>query len=42
MIRFAGSILAAVLLGQAQVDTPKTGEVVDGQGKPVVGAQVVL
>jgi len=37
-----GPLLAAVLLAQAQADRAITGEVVDGQGKPVAGAQVVF
>jgi hypothetical protein len=39
---FFGPILALVLLGQAQANRGPTGEVVDEQGKPVAGAQVVF
>jgi hypothetical protein len=42
MTTFYGVLIAAALLGQAQVDQPVTGEVVDEQGKPVAGAEVVL
>ncbi|MFI5459026.1 MAG: hypothetical protein ACHRXM_26655 [Isosphaerales bacterium] len=42
MITLFGSLLAAALLAQAQADRLVTGDVVDGDGKPVSGAQVVL
>ena len=42
MLEFFGPLISVVLLAQAQSDRRITGEVVDGQGKPVVGAQVVL
>ena len=40
MMAILGPLLASMLLAQA--DQPTTGEVVDGQGKPVADAQVVL
>jgi hypothetical protein len=42
MTTFYGVLIAAALLGQAQVDQPVTGEVVDDQGKPVAHAEVFL
>jgi hypothetical protein len=42
MMTLVTALAAAVLVGQAPADRPATREVVDGQGKPVVGADVVL
>ena len=42
MMTFYGVLIATVFLGQAQVDQPAAGEVVDDQGKPVADAVVVL
>jgi len=43
MMAILGLLLASVLLmSQAQADRPTTGEVADGQGKPVADSQVVF
>jgi hypothetical protein len=42
MTMFYGMLIATALVGQAQVDQPATGEVVDDKGKPVANAEVVL
>jgi len=42
MMALLGSLLAAALVTQAQADRSVTGDTVDGQGKPVSGAQVVF
>ncbi len=42
MMAIVGPLLAAALVAQAQPDKPRTGEVVDGQGKPVAGARVIF
>src|SRR5271170_7476440 len=42
MTTFFAILIATAFLGQVQPDRTATGEVVDDQGKPVAGAQVVL
>jgi hypothetical protein len=42
MMAIFGPLLASLLIAQTQADQPRTGEVVDGQGKPVADAEVVF
>jgi hypothetical protein len=42
MMTVFGPLLASMFLAQVPVDRPRVGSVVDGQGKPIAGAQIVF